>query len=86
MHSFDRKPRKTSGVVEVLSGVQLDSKLYWQVEDQCEKRECERSKVLGQVPPFRTLQNKLGLNICENIESGDKVSEKKLGHKLRAKK
>ena len=76
-HSFDRKPRKTSGVFEVLSGVQLDTKLYWQVKDQCEKRECERSKVLGQVPPFRTLQNKLGLTTFENIESGDKVSEKK---------
>ena len=75
-HSFDRKPRKTSGVFEVLSGVQLDTKLYWQVKDQCEKRECERSKVLGQVPPFRTLQNKLGLTTFENIESGDKVSEK----------
>ena len=78
MHSFDRKPRKTSGVVEVLSGVQLDTKLYWQVEDQCEKRECGRSKVLGQAPPFQTLQNKLGLSTFENIGSGDKVSEKNL--------
>ena len=76
MHSFDRKPRKTNGVVEVLSGVQLDTKLYWQVEDQCEKRECERSKVLGQVPPFRTLQNKLGLNTFENIGSGEKFQKK----------
>ena len=58
--------------------MQLDTKLYWQVKDQCEKRECERSKVLGQVPPFRTLQNKLGLTTFENIESGDKVSEKNL--------
>ena len=29
-------------------------------------------------PSFPSLQNKLGLNICENIESGDKVSEKNL--------
>ena len=78
MHSFDRKPRKTSGVVEVLSGVQLDTKLYWQGKDQCEKRECGRSKVLGQAPPFQTLQNKLGLSTFENIGSGDKVSEKNL--------
>ena len=76
--------RQVAGL-ELLSAVHPDTKLYWQVKDQCWKREHQIYQKFSDRPfLFRILKSKLWQYFLIYIEG--RTSWGKLGHKLRRKK